>query len=89
MKRLLAVWVYSIAFFLSIIELLVMPNEMWSQIDLWQMAIFGFQRLVGVSAILIAYWVYDDGDAREWLEDEVLKMRDKVSELEKKIRASD
>ena len=64
------VWIYVIAFFLSVcgIGSVYFDLSLWKYIALWQQTLLAFYLLVGFCGILVAYWVYEDGQQTELLE---------------------
>ncbi len=83
--RQFVVWIYVIAFFLSIagVGSVYFDLSLWKYIALWQQALFAFYLLVGFCGILVAYWVYEDGQE---LEDLYKAQHDLRSDLRKQAQ---
>ncbi|HLE74919.1 MAG TPA: hypothetical protein VI864_02615 [Candidatus Bathyarchaeia archaeon] len=84
------VLVYVAAFLVALFGVFSIPVQAWQNIENWQKAMFAFYILVGFCGILIACWVYEDGQQTERLEtfyyslEKALEKR--IYELEKKTK---
>lgn len=54
--------IYVIAFIVSIISILSIPQDLWRFLSLGQTLAFGFSLLVGFCGVLLAYYVSVDGE---------------------------
>ena len=62
------VFVYVIAFIISIIGVLSIPQDVWRLLSFGQTLLLWFSVLVGFCGVLLAYFVYVDGENLESLQ---------------------
>jgi hypothetical protein len=74
--------IYIIAFLIAIISVASIPQEAWQLLSLGQKLVFGFFILVGLCGVLLAYFVWEDGEKLDELSYEIhLKAEKPVQEV--------
>jgi hypothetical protein len=82
-------WIYLIALIIGIVSIVAIPIESWKYIADWQKALFGFQILLGICGVLIAYWVVRDGEDLKNHQGQFRRISDRLDEIEKRHREED
>jgi len=74
-------WIYIIALAIGIVSIATIPIEYWKDIADWQKALFGFQILLGICGVLIAFWVSEDVDEIRSLQVRIGRLEDLQNQL--------
>jgi predicted membrane protein len=61
-------------------------NSLWGQLETWNLILYIYYIILGLSGVAIAFWIAIDGKRLEGYAANVRKMEEKLVELEKKIR---
>ena len=82
-QREIVFWFYVLGLGIGVVSLAAIPQTYWKYIADWQKAIFGFQILLAICGVLIAYWVSEDQKEIERHRDELHTISKRIYELEK------
>ena len=61
-------------------------SSLWGQLETWNLALYIYYIILGLSGVAIASWIAIDGKRLERYAANIRKMEEKLGELEKKIR---
>jgi len=61
-------------------------NILWGQLETWSLVLYIYYLILGLSGVVIAFWIAIDGKRLERYAANIRKMEEKLIELEKKIR---
>jgi predicted membrane protein len=61
-------------------------NSILGQLETWNLVLYIYYLILGLSGVAIAYWIAVDGKRLEHYATKIRKMEEKLIELEKKIR---
>ena len=73
-------------FVIMILATAYVLNSLWGQLETWNLILYIYYMILGLSGIAIALWIAIDGKRLERYAANVRKMEEKLVELEKKIR---
>ena len=78
-------WIYVVAFAIGALAIVSIPQDAWKYIADWQKGVFGFQILLGICGILIAWWVSEDDGKIEDHRIELRHISERVHDLEREL----
>jgi predicted membrane protein len=61
-------------------------SSLWGQLETWNLTLYIYYMILGLSGVVIAFWIAIDGKRLERYATNIRKMEKKLIELEKKIR---
>jgi hypothetical protein len=73
-------------FLIMIFVTIYLLNSFWGQLEDWLLAIYSYYLVLGISGVVIAFWIAIDGKRLERYAVKIREMENKLIELEKKIR---
>jgi hypothetical protein len=80
------VLVYIISFLVGLIAIGKILIDFWFYLEIWHKALIGYSAFVAFCGVLIAYWVFEDGQELIRLGDEKYQLWKQVQELESKMK---
>ncbi len=73
-------------FVIMIFATVYVLNSLWGQTETWNLVLYIYYLILGLSGVVIASWIAIDGKRLERYAANIRKMEEKLIELEKKIR---
>jgi len=73
-------------FVIMIFATVYVLNILWGQLETWSLVLYIYYLILGLSGVVIAFWIAIDGKRLERYAANIRKMEEKLIELEKKIR---
>jgi len=74
--------IYVLAFLLALGGVVGIPETAWTYIQDWEIALFAFYILIGFCGVLLAFWVYQDGQSLHDLNEKIYAFQKKIDEFE-------
>jgi len=73
-------------FFIMICATAYVLNILWGQLETWNLVLYVYYLILGLSGVAIAFWIAIDGKRLERYAANLRKMEEKLTDVEKKIR---
>jgi hypothetical protein len=74
-------WICLINLAIGVVAIATIPQESWKYIADWQKALFGFQILLGICSVLIAFLISEDVDEIRTLQVRIERLEDWQNQL--------
>ena len=74
-------------FLIMIILTIYLLNNFWGQMEDWLLAIYSYYLILGLSGVVIAFWIAIDGKRLERYAIKIRELEKKLIAVEQKIRS--
>jgi predicted membrane protein len=74
-------------FLIMILVTIYLLNNFWGQMEDWLLAIYSYYVIVGLSGVVIAFWIAIDGKRLERYSIKIRELEKKLIAVEQKIRS--
>lgn len=84
-------YVYLFLFMLfgvNFISLMIIPGNVWSVLEWWQILLYALSFLTSLCMVLIGYWSWKDNETIERLLSRIAKLRSKINDIEREKKTS-
>lgn len=84
-------YVYLFLFMLfgvNLISLMIIPGNVWSVLEWWQILLYALSFLTSLCMVLIGYWSWKDNETIERLLSRIAKLRSKINDIEREKKTS-
>lgn len=74
-------------FLIMIILTIYLLNNFWGQMEDWLLAIYSYYLILGLSGVVIAFWIAIDGKRLERYAIKIRELEKKLVAVEQKVRS--
>lgn len=75
-----AFYIYVVNFLIGLVGILLIPAGFWEILDWWEILLYLYPLVLAFCGILIALWVWQDGDYIDHLSTELVRLKRRLEE---------